>query len=356
MSKKLLSVLLALALLVSSFAISAFAGMGDDIFETDEDAVKYTQEWALGEPKDIGDGKYTVDVTLKANYLVGPMQFKVIKKVTAGTLTLTDAVESANIPENWIANVSFKDATGEVVIIPEPTEYAVNALDCSAGVVVATLTYTASSDAAATLTIDVADAKGPKNPDGTLIAARMEDGNVVTDTAITGQTVSQTTNTVTIGNAVVATPELVGKAFTFKETETTGYVDDENGFVYGVLEGADPLNYFEATNGGYIEMSENAQNVTNGTGSVLTLYKDNTKSEVIDTWELVIFGDVNGDGAVDIADPGPIMLFSVGSGDLTGAYLFAADTDKNGDVDIGDPGPIMLHAVGSSSITPYPYA
>ena len=60
MSKKLLSVFVALMMVVSMFAIVANAAG----YEDDETAAEYTQDWALGEPVDNGDGTYSVDKEL----------------------------------------------------------------------------------------------------------------------------------------------------------------------------------------------------------------------------------------------------------------------------------------------------
>ena len=158
MSKKLLSVVLALALVLSCFAVSAFA-IGGIGYESEEDAAFYTQTWALDEPVDNGNGTYSVNVRLTANYDVGTMQFVVLKNVTAGSLTLTEVSPGSDIPAVWAASTVFSDANGKVMIVPNPAVDAVPALDCTAGKVVAKLTYTASADVAATLAIDVANVK-----------------------------------------------------------------------------------------------------------------------------------------------------------------------------------------------------
>ena len=61
-TRKLLSVVLALAMLVSVFAVSANA------YGYEDENAAYTQTWDLSEPVDNGDGTYSVDVLLKTNY------------------------------------------------------------------------------------------------------------------------------------------------------------------------------------------------------------------------------------------------------------------------------------------------
>ena len=88
------------------------------------------------------------------------------------------------------------------------------------------------------------------------------DVNTATVTAV-GQEFSLTNTAVTIGSA--AAPELV-------VTEgTTGYIDEARKYVYGVKAGDEATAYFEATNGGSIEMVANDASATNGTGALLQL-------------------------------------------------------------------------------------
>ncbi len=370
MSKKLLSVVLALALALSCFAVSAFA-LGDYGYEDEADAASYTQTWALSEPQDIGGGEYAVDVILTTNYLVGPIQFKVLKTVSAGSLALVDAYEGEDIPENWNADVSFLDTTGEVTVIPYPTEDGVNALDCAGGKVVATLVFAASADVAATAAIDVADAKSASNPGGTLIAARMSDGNVVTGAAITGQTVTNTSNpSATFGSAAVAPTLAVkaGKAGVIDTSRTALAHDDSyteiaggcTGYIYGVeLSAGDTVNsVFEVSGDGTMEIVNGAAG-KEGTGSIVKV-KD-TSGNVVETYCLVIFGDVDGDGEAGATDMGAIDLHNSGMygfdqetfDDILGYYgsllpyqIFAADVDANGEAGAIDMGNIDLHNSG----------
>lgn len=146
------------------------------------------------------------------------------------------------------------------------------------------------------------------------------DVNTATVTAV-GQEFTLTNTAVNIGS--VAKPELV-------VTEgTTGVIDAENKYVYGVKVGDAATNYFEATNGGSIEMVANASGVTNGTGATLQL-KD-TDGSVLDTYTLIIFGDVDGDGVISVIDSLLVTQYVEG---VTSAFesateLFAADVDHD---------------------------
>ena len=360
MSKKLLSVVLALALVLSSFAVSAFA-VGGIGYEDDEDAGLYTQEWALTEPTDIGGGKYTVDVLLTANYEVGPIEFQILKNVTAGSLALTGAAEGSAIPENWIANVAFDNATGKVAIIPDPVEDGVDAIDNPNGAVIAKLTFTASADVAATVAINVADAKSATNPGGTLIAARMSDGNVVTGTAITGQTVSQNTNTVTFGNAAppAQAPELAVIDGTIGVIDTSRTMLDEWDIdgdgdmqeIDGYLFGFDPdMNasldeLFTVVGDGEIVIEASVEGSEAATGTMV--YVVDLDGNTVATYVVIVFGDVNGDGFADGTDASIIEQHDAWMlGDYGRLYSYqevAADIFVDGGADGTDASNIEQH-------------
>lgn len=346
MSKKLLSVILALALALSCFAVSAFA-LGDIGYEGDEDAAYYTQAWALGEPEVDGDGNYVVDVTLDANYYVGPIQFKVKKTVSDGSLTLVDAyAEDTDIPDDWNADVSFDDSTGEVAVIPNPTKDA-DALNCDGGKVIATLVYEASADVAATLVIDIADAKNASNPDGTLIAARMSDGNVVRGAALTGQTVSDKTNTVSIGAAVSNPPKLVvvdGTIGVIDTSRTDLTLDGEtvDGYLLGfdIYANGEVSEVFEVVGDGTMEIIPNAEGLENTTGAVVQVV--DLDGNVVARYVLIVFGDVNGDFSVDPTDANIIELYDGFEVDLDPYQVFAGDVNVDYGTDPTDANIIEL--------------
>ncbi len=288
MSKKILSVLLAIALVASCFAVSAFA-IGGISYEEDE---TYTQAWALGEPVDNGNGTWSVDVTLTANYAVGAMQFEVTNTDNVN-VKLTGFALGERIPELWYAEATnFSNDSGIVAIIPEPTDDAVDALDCSAGVVVGTLTYTVADGASATIKI-AEDAKSATNPGGTLIATRMSDDNVVTGTPIVGQVATVGVERV-IGAAPVAQP-------TLKVIDgTNGVIDDARGYLYGI----DAYNYqtvrevFEVQDGSY-EIIPSTLSVDGAEGTGAQLVVLDADNNPVKTYTIIIFGDVNGDGLID---------------------------------------------------------
>ena len=359
MSKKLLSVVLALALVCSCFAVSAFA-IGGIGYENEADAAYYNQTWALGEPVDNGNGTYSVDVKLKANYGVGTMQFVVNKNITAGSLVLSSVEVGKDVPAVWLATAPFNDANGKVMIIPAPAVDAVPALDCTTEKVIAKLTYTASADVAATLSIDVADVKTQTNPAGTLFAARMSDGNVVTGTSILGQTVNAT-NTVSIGNAappaqaptlavVDGSPGVIDTSRTMlDEWDIDG--DGDNLVVDGYLLGYDVDVYtsidelFYVEGDGTMEVIATAEGVETATGAIVNVL--DFDGNVVETYVFIVFGDVDGNGAADPTDASIIEQHDAWMyGDYGRIYSyqeFAGDIFVDGAADATDASNIEQH-------------
>lgn len=357
MSKKLLSVVLALALVFSCFATcaSAVGGLG---YESEEDAALYTQTWALDEPVDNGDGTYTVNVRLTANYSVGPIEFTLVKTVSSGSLTLKTATAGSAIPADWNALVSMNAAKDKVTINPDPVDDAIAGIDNPNNAIIAVLTYTASSDVAATLAVNVDDAKTQTNPGGTVIAARMSDSNVVTGTPIVGQTVNAT-NTVTIGGAAATPPELVAIDGTLGVVDTSRTEmdmddidsDGDTQTVDGYLLGFDPDNnssldeLFTVEGDGEMQIVATEAGSEAGTGTMVNVVDND--GNVVATYVVIVFGDVNGDGFADTTDASNIEQHDGWVlGDLGRLYSyqdFAGDVNIDGACDTTDASNIEQH-------------
>jgi hypothetical protein len=68
---------------------------------------------------------------------------------------------------------------------------------------------------------------------------------------------------------------------------------------------------------------------TVGTGNKLAVYDGS--GNLTGTYEIVIYGDLNGDGAVNALDMILMNRYIIGSGSLSGPYLAAADANRKGD-------------------------
>ncbi len=364
--RKLTSVLVALMMVVSMFALVANAAG----YEDEETAAEYTQDWALSEPVDNGDGTYTVDVSLTTNYGVGPIQF-----VLTNTDTSVAAIQSVTlgdaIPESYNATVSVSKAKGKVMIIADTAGVATIEAEAIDGVI-ATVVYTYSGEGSAEIAIED-DAKSATNVGGSLIAARMSDDNLVTGDPITGQTVTVGDSVIIGGGAAPTLAVIDGTIGVIDTTRQDMYCDADGigtgdatftGYIYGVEpEMSETIDaVFEVVGDGEMEIIETDNGA--GTGTIVNVL--DTNGDVVETYVLVIFGDVNGDGFIDMADSSDIDLhdawmyeYSADGMRFDLAYqAFAADVNCDGMVDMADSSDIDLHdaymyEVGSDGMRMY---
>lgn len=302
MSKKVLSIVLALALALSCLTVSAFA-MGKLGYE-EEDST-YAQAWSLSEAVEGADGWY-VEVSLTADYAVGAMQFAL--EFSDANTKIADVIPGDAFTGEYNADIAF-DATGAsniVAIIPNPVEDAAAAVDASAGVVVCTVYF---NDGAAG-TVQIADdAKSATNPGGTLFAARMADG-ILADDAIIGQATTIDSPARNIG-AVSLPAELVLSATGSANGVIIDTAKTFGGAYAGVVYGVSATNYkakttignnVEATNGGSLVIKTSDGKTTAsgnyGTGSTIeVLNADGTSTGKV--YVFVAFGDVDGNGLIN---------------------------------------------------------
>ena len=86
-------------------------------------------------------------------------------------------------------------------------------------------------------------------------------------------------------------------------------------------------------------------------GSVGTGYKVNiTVGEESTTFEVVIYGDTNGDSEITILDLLRVQKHILKSSTLSGANAKAADVSKDNNIDILDLLKVQKHILGSSTI------
>lgn len=132
-----------------------------------------------------------------------------------------------------------------------------------------------------------------------------------------------------ISRKTVEIPMLEGY---FRKAEgSTTVIDEELGIIYGLDIGLSDLE-------GYVEYSESVTvEISDGIGteSELTVYRN---GELWKTYTIVIFGDLNGDGVIDIYDSS--VLAAMVNGDMVaeeGSVIsFAADLNDDTAVDIYD--------------------
>ena len=92
-----------------------------------------------------------------------------------------------------------------------------------------------------------------------------------------------------------------------RDTYTYTATDYEAYFISGLKTGiavADFGNYVEVTGGGHftIDPATVAANGKVGTGTKVNVYADDAETELVETFYIVIYGDVDGNGVVNVAD------------------------------------------------------
>ena len=79
--------------------------------------------------------------------------------------------------------------------------------------------------------------------------------------------------------------------------ETDTVIDKENGFIYGLEEGLYDLEGFVKYSGGRLEYIESVNGF--GTGTVVNFI---VNGEIYESYTVIIFGDLSGDGVIDTFD------------------------------------------------------
>lgn len=87
-----------------------------------------------------------------------------------------------------------------------------------------------------------------------------------------------------------------------------------------------------------------------GTGATIRIRIAELDGQAVASYTVVIYGDVNGDGAVDAFDAAVLDLDLAGKTTLTGAYNLAADTNADADVAAADYALIMDVLAGTGTI------
>lgn len=334
-AKKAISVVLAVVMIAGLFAFGAFAA--------DQNA---TIAVSASETQVEVGATVTVTVAATTDYYAAATSVPVYYDAAAFDLVPDSVTPSTDLYGAGYTDTAINTTEAGCVMVAFIPKAGGTAQQLN-NTTLFTFQLTAKANAQASpIATKAEDQKTATNIGGKLYlgAYSTADVNTATVTAV-GQEFSLTNTAVTIGSA--AAPELV------VTEDTTGYIDEARKYVYGVKAGDEATAYFEATNGGSIEMVANEAGATNGTGAQLQL--KGADGAVLDTYTLIIFGDVDGTGAVDATDSAVIMRYVADSvtNELTDNAFFAADVDASSVVDATDSATIMRY-VADSVANPLP--
>lgn len=85
------------------------------------------------------------------------------------------------------------------------------------------------------------------------------------------------------------------------------------------------------------------------TGDTVTIYRNDGTQYA--KWTVLLYGDVNGDGAISNSDRIKIRNHILGTNKLTGVYFTAGDVNKDGQVSNADRIKVRNHILGTTPIT-----
>ncbi len=153
------------------------------------------------------------------------------------------------------------------------------------------------------------------------------------------------TNLVNAKNALELKNEAVFEA---KEGAIT-VVDKDNGIIYGLEEGISDLENFVTYEGGVLEYVYTDNGF--GTGTVVNFV---VNGEVKESYTILIYGDLTGDGVVDGFDYS--VLAAMSNGDLEATYVQNMAADLNGDTvaDTFDLAYLGAVTIGEATINQIP--
>lgn len=142
--------------------------------------------------------------------------------------------------------------------------------------------------------------------------------------------------------------KLIPNSGILSSVENSGCViDNDKEYIYGLNTGitkAEFLNDCVQLNGDFrLEFTPDNENL--GTGTKVDVI-DNATNEVFETYTIIIFGDLNGDGVVSVVDALMLLRWCSGLSIPTELLPFAADVNSSNSVTVLDALKILLYASG----------
>lgn len=332
-SKKILSLALALVMALGVLTMGVFAA------KTTPTAT-FTVSASASE---VANGD-EVTITVKANatetFYAGPMSLPIEYNASLFEY-VADSATVANIYGAGTTKSAVKAEAGKLTVALTPsTSGAVTAPDLNgANLTVLTFKLKAIGTTGSSTVAIANDQKTAANIGGKFYCGSFDSANPKTaELTEIGQTLNRVDTTISYKGAV-GTPELVltqadNGAVIRKDLCTT------SGEFAGCVFGIDTLNGeniedFVTTAVGSIEVVANADgNISTGA----TILLKDAAGEVVATYVFIYFGDVNGDGAVDITDAATVEAHDQWVETIeedTSAY-YASDVNYDAVVDITD--------------------
>ncbi len=334
-AKKAISLIVSVVMLLGVLAVGVFANDNTGVTETGTIALSFDKaSYSAGD---------TVKVTVKltTDYYAAtvsvPVQYdssavKFVSGTTASTLF------GAGDATKTVVNDAAADGKTYVYVGVLPQAAGGAVAQKANGVVLSTLTFTASkaiSDTAAAFGV-LDDQKTTTNQGGKLYVGSYKTSDITSTVYTTGQKL-----TFPVIKASTAKPELIltetGKDYgTVIRTDLCTGSGDYAGCVFGIdTINGENIDDYVTTEAGSVEVVAN-EDGNMSTGATILL-KDDSGS-VVATYVFIYFGDVNGDGSVDITDAAMVEAHDqwVETIDEDTAAYYASDVNYDAVIDITD--------------------
>lgn len=344
---KVIAIIVAVVLVVSVFVIGTVANTKNTSIAISIDKTELTAGQSA-----------TVTVTASADYPVATASIpvfydKTMVTVSNATATLTGyavaevttdltAVDSAKIYAN--TNMNSEKFGFVLVTYIGGANDTVSTIDNKT---VLTFTITAKSDVSGDALVKCVteSAKTDDNVEGMLYFGATTSGTTITS-------IPENVENIDVKNASKSATITTGGADLVAKADMPTVIDATNKYVYGITAGDSVEDYIQVNNGSY-ELVANSSGYTNGTGA--TVKVKNTSGTIVDTYTVIIFGDVNGDGSVTATDVNIVSNASLGGIIKGDANNMAADV--NGDsLPTATDANIISNASLGGNITTNPYA
>lgn len=340
-AKKAISLIVSVVMLLGVLAVGVFANDNTGVAENGTIALSFDKaSYSAGD---------TVKVTVKltTDYYAAtvsvPVQYdRSAVKFVSGT-TASTLFGAGDATKTVVNDAAAGGKTYVYVgVLPQVAGGAV--AQKANGVVLSTLTFTASkaiSDTAAAFGV-LNDQKTMTNLGGKLYVGSYKTSDVTSTVYTTGQKL-----TFPVMKAAAADPELIlteeGNGAVIRTDLCTGS-GDYAGCVFGIdtLNGENIEDYV-TTKAGSVEVVAN-EDGNMSTGATILLKDDSGK--VVATYVFIYFGDVNGDGSVDITDAAMVEAHDqwVETIDEDTAAYYASDVNYDAVIDITDSAAIEAQA------------
>lgn len=314
---KIIAIIVAIVLVVSVFVIGTVANTKNTSIAISIDKTELTAGQSA-----------TVTVTASADYPVATASIpvfydKTLVTVSNATATVTgyavaevttdsNAVDSSKIYAN--TNIDSGKFGFVLVTYIGGANDTVKTLE---NATVLTFTITAKADVSGQALVECVteSAKTEENVAGMLYFGTTTSGNTITS-------IPENVENIDVSNASTSATIITGGADLVAKADMPTVIDATNKYIYGITPGDNIEDYITVNNGSY-ELVANSSGKTNGTGATVNV-KD-ASGTVVDTYTIIIFGDVNGDGVITAADYSSIKNYTMGVEFENDAALIAAD-------------------------------